>query len=513
MPTITIALACLALALACAPSRSGEGTNPAASASAPGASQPADPLLAGLGEAPFQRHCASCHGMDGRGNGPVAQSLQTPPANLRRIAQRRGGVFPASEIARKIDGRFEVEAHGTREMPVWGTVFGADIPETETAESIARGQVSVLVEYLKSIQDPADATARTGEIRQTMGGIFGAMRVLLPLSLTEAGLEDPSRASEVRAAINLLDRSSSQLEQHGASADVGFAHLARSLAIDARDIRIRYDGGHAREAGFVVQDLTDTCVACHSRLPGTSAPRSEAFAADIAVSDLRIEQRAKLYYATRQFDAALDEYEAMLATRSVSANDSDLGGHIDDYLELAIRVKRDPARANAALAGFATRTDLSPVLKEEIASWRAALTKLTGAQPPKDPIASARELVSKPARSERHSLVEHLEASGLLHRTLDGNLASVDRAEAYYLLGLIETRIGRSYWLSQAEAYLETAIRLAPGEPIASDAYGKLEEFLIAGYTGSSGTHVPPDIAAKLDRLRQIAESTPAARL
>jgi len=263
----------------------------------------------------------------------------------------------------------------------------------------------------------------------------------------------------------------------------------------------------------VVQDLTDTCVACHSRLPGTSAPRSEAFAADIAVSDLRIEQRAKLYYATRQFDAALDEYEAMLATRSVSANDSDLGGHIDDYLELAIRVKRDPARANAALAGFATRTDLSPVLKEEIASWRAALTKLTGAQPPKDPIASARELVSKPARSERHSLVEHLEASGLLHRTLDGNLASVDRAEAYYLLGLIETRIGRSYWLSQAEAYLETAIRLAPGEPIASDAYGKLEEFLIAGYTGSSGTHVPPDIAAKLDRLRQIAESTPAARL
>jgi mono/diheme cytochrome c family protein len=509
MPKISIALACLALTLACAPSRTAESTNAATEAD----SLRADPLLAGLGETPFKRHCASCHGMDARGSGPVARSLQTPPANLRRIAQRRGGTFPSAEIARKIDGRFEVEAHGTREMPVWGRVFGADIPETDTAESIARGQVSVLVEYLKSIQDPADAAAHTEQIRQTMGGIFGAMRVLLPLSLTETGFEDPEQAANVRAAIELLDRSSAQLEQHGASGDVGFAHLARSLAIDARDLRLRYDAGHSREAGYVVQDMADTCVACHSRLPATNAPRSEAFAADIAVADLRIEQRAKLFYATRQFDAALDEYEAMLATRSVSANDSDLGGHIDDYLELAIRVRRVPERANAALADFATRKDLSPVLKEEIASWRAALTKLASTPPSKDPVASARALVAKPARSDRHSLVEHLEASGLLHRALDGKLASDQRAEAYYLLGLIETRIGRSYWLSQAEAYLETAIRLAPGEEIASDAYDKLEQFLVAGYTGSSGTHVPPDIEAKLDQLRRIADATPAAKL
>jgi hypothetical protein len=90
-------------------------------------------------------------------------------------------------------------------------------------------------------------------------------------------------------------------------------------------------------------------------------------------------------------------------------------------------------------------------------------------------------------------------------------LTPEQRAEAYYLLGLIETRIGHVYWLSQAEAYLETAIRLAPGQPLASDAYTLLDEFLVAGYSGSGGTNVPPDIQAKLDRLRRIAETKPGA--
>ena len=45
-------------------------------------------------------------------------------------------------------------AHGTREMPVWGERFGADVPASDLAESIARGNIASLVEYLKSIQQP-----------------------------------------------------------------------------------------------------------------------------------------------------------------------------------------------------------------------------------------------------------------------------------------------------------------------------------------------------------------------
>lgn len=122
-------------------------------ASAPNAGERAwDPALAEMGAERFADRCSSCHGADARGKGPVSPVLRTPPADLTRIAARRGGEFPAGEIARFIDGRFEVTAHGTREMPVWGRIFSAAIPEPGTGDAIARGLIATLVEFLKSIQ-------------------------------------------------------------------------------------------------------------------------------------------------------------------------------------------------------------------------------------------------------------------------------------------------------------------------------------------------------------------------
>jgi mono/diheme cytochrome c family protein len=112
----------------------------------------ADPVLADLGAQTFVRHCASCHGASARGDGPAASALRTPPADLTRIAARRGGEFPPGEIARFIDGRFGLVAHGSREMPVWGDRLGERVPEAGVSEEVVRGQISVLVEYLKSIQ-------------------------------------------------------------------------------------------------------------------------------------------------------------------------------------------------------------------------------------------------------------------------------------------------------------------------------------------------------------------------
>lgn len=112
----------------------------------------ADPMLAEMGAEQFQRYCASCHGVGAAGDGPVADSLKTRPADLTRIAARRGGSFPDGEIARKIDGRFALQAHGTREMPIWGKALGDDIPDAGISEEVARGKILLLVEYLKSIQ-------------------------------------------------------------------------------------------------------------------------------------------------------------------------------------------------------------------------------------------------------------------------------------------------------------------------------------------------------------------------
>jgi mono/diheme cytochrome c family protein len=112
----------------------------------------AEELLREIGRADFVRLCASCHGDSARGDGPAASSLKKPPADLTRIAARRGGSFPTREVTSTIDGRQDVAAHGSRDMPVWGLILAQPIHEETSGEEVLRGRLQVLVEYLRSIQ-------------------------------------------------------------------------------------------------------------------------------------------------------------------------------------------------------------------------------------------------------------------------------------------------------------------------------------------------------------------------
>lgn len=125
-----------------------------AGAEPPGA--PESRLGTDLGAQLYARHCASCHGASGSGDGPVARALLRPPADLTRIAARRGGEFPDGDVAQWIDGRFETAAHGTREMPVWGRRLADPIAEDASGEEVARGRIDLLVEYLRALQRPAE---------------------------------------------------------------------------------------------------------------------------------------------------------------------------------------------------------------------------------------------------------------------------------------------------------------------------------------------------------------------
>jgi mono/diheme cytochrome c family protein len=105
-----------------------------------------------VGHQHFVRYCSACHGVEGRGDGPAAAALQPPPADLTRIAQRRGGHFPAPEIAAYIDGRTWVPAHGQREMPVWGERLKEIAGGGLLGEVVAQSQIWFLLQYLQSMQ-------------------------------------------------------------------------------------------------------------------------------------------------------------------------------------------------------------------------------------------------------------------------------------------------------------------------------------------------------------------------
>lgn len=120
-------------------------------AQAPGQETP--PLLTTslVGSDLYGAYCATCHGAEGHGDGPVAAALRVAPTDLTALARANGGTFPRAEVEARLDGAADAAdpaAHGSSEMPIWGALFR----ELDDPDAVARVRVANLVAYLESIQ-------------------------------------------------------------------------------------------------------------------------------------------------------------------------------------------------------------------------------------------------------------------------------------------------------------------------------------------------------------------------
>jgi mono/diheme cytochrome c family protein len=101
------------------------------------------------GKAMFTSYCAACHGPEGKGNGPAASELKVPPADLTQLAKNNNGKYPADHVRAILDFGAKAPAHGSNDMPVWGTLFRA-LDQNDQVKVTLRLQN--LVDYIKTLQ-------------------------------------------------------------------------------------------------------------------------------------------------------------------------------------------------------------------------------------------------------------------------------------------------------------------------------------------------------------------------
>ena len=343
---------------------------------------------------------------------------------------------------------------------------------------------------LAGLAAPAARAAATAgeETRARMREIFSSMQLLLPLS-ADGDLGDPAERAAVTKALEALAADADLLAAHARENDPGRAYLGRSLASDARNALDRYREGRTESAAFLVQQATENCIACHAKLPSPGdSPVAEHFVDATALATL----------------------EGLFADPGV--HPSAMLGPLTDYLIVAVRVKNDFERPIPVLERFAQRPDLWVQLRGDVEQWIRDLRALRGLRDEPPTLARARQLVEE-ARSgsplapdERH-LVRYVVASSLLHRWLaEPERSAAEQSEAWMLLGVCELQTSDTFWLSQAEFYLETAIRRAPGSPPAQRAYELLEAETIENYTGAAGVELPPSVRKRLGELHALAE-------
>jgi len=122
----------------------------AVSASAQIRSQPQPPIRPVDGASIFRNYCAACHGLDGRGQGPVSKALKQEVPDLTRLAQRNDGAFPAIHVRTTILFGADdlLPAHGSKGMPIWGPIFH----EIEFDRDLGNVRLENVTKYLESIQ-------------------------------------------------------------------------------------------------------------------------------------------------------------------------------------------------------------------------------------------------------------------------------------------------------------------------------------------------------------------------
>ena len=103
------------------------------------------------GVALYGSYCASCHGKEAKGDGPIASNLRTAPADLTLIAKRNHGKFDGEKVRAAIDGRGPKQVHGGSDMPVWGDAFKR--AGDNYSEAAVKERIDALVEYLADIQE------------------------------------------------------------------------------------------------------------------------------------------------------------------------------------------------------------------------------------------------------------------------------------------------------------------------------------------------------------------------
>lgn len=107
------------------------------------------------GQALYETHCVACHGASGKGDGPLAAAMSSPPSDLTRIAASNGGTVPRAEVLSQLDGYLRQGVHASA-MPEFGAeLTGVAVPVTleDGSQSPVPRPLAALLVYIESIQD------------------------------------------------------------------------------------------------------------------------------------------------------------------------------------------------------------------------------------------------------------------------------------------------------------------------------------------------------------------------
>ncbi len=363
------------------------------------------------------------------------------------------------------------------------------------------------------------------EWKAQMQGLLGDVLVLFPYAFNEASLRDPKNSQAVGKALESLAQHSIGLQKHtaqmdgpaGLKLDPSFPFIAQAFEDEVKLAQSSFSegpGSYPRTQSYLRAALTK-CMACHTQ--SDSGPELKLAEFRKTLNGLSMTDRFVALTVTRQFDEALQEFAGTArAAKSKKADAYTFDQNARVALAIAVRVKRDPKRAQELVEEIAKSGAGSKVLQSDVTVWRKEISawrieKKVSLTSDQALFSQAQRLASLGQKNEtelsesRNGSVSLLRASGDLHDLLSQYPKSPLRAKSYMMLAEIYGSLpGFAIW-DLADEYLGACVVENAHSEVGEECFKKYQQSMTLGYTGSAGTMIPPSMTRQLQRMQNLA--------
>ena len=301
-------------------------------------------------------------------------------------------------------------------------------------------------------------------------------------------------------------------------------------SLDTMSIHIQetIDSLQARNKIFAharLKAMTALCITCHTQLSHTVSknafgpnhgilPRT-SFDSDFAY--------ANYLYLMRSFPEAIKYYELTIE-KSLEVNGQNSSGTTDEELALKTdlsnsfkrvlsvytKINFEPLKAINFIKKYSNNKNVGKANKTEIEIWLKSLDQWQKFNNKKVIVSDFINTYLKNLESAKEHIntglddITLLVASGVLSKSLYENPKSDVTPEILYWLSIAERRLSTTYFFSLSDIYLKECVTQYPKTSYAKKCYQEYEDNIIFGYSGSSGTDIPPDEKRELDRLKLL---------
>lgn len=260
---------------------------------------------------------------------------------------------------------------------------------------------------------------------------------------------------------------------------------------------------------FTLKNSTSYCIQCHTRTNYGPAFSGKEFNSTLA--QLPALERGEFLSATRNFDAAMKEFESILNESPEKTSFSLWEKATRNSLSIAVKFKQDPDQALGIVNKIISSKKAPKYLndyaihwKNSILSWKkeAAPTSLDFNNQLKLSAHLVKAGQVKQANYRHAGDIEFLRATAILHNILGESKNNSQKAEIYWLLGeSYDSLTDLDFW-QMTEGFYEHCIDALPNSKTSAKCFKKYEDKITMGYTGTAGTDIPAELQQTLKQYR-----------